>query len=483
MVRWAWKRWVGAVLVGVAFVGAGSFAQVPTPPAPAGGSVEAAKDGPRPNDTITLRFPGQPDRKVTVVKVTLLADGNVESEVRDQVTGKAYTLVEPAWARAAAPTVATPVHQQPAATADAPDVASKPAPPADDDATVQAGGSDRRILPLLRPSTPPAPTPESSSGILVRPTLKPAAPAPEPGPASADDPARRPGPLQRLFSKRSLPPTMPAMPAPPAPTVTQPQQPTPVPGTPFPPPPVNKPSNTIPPPPFTVPTPMPMPGTVPPKPLPVATAPAVTTPSTPLPIPTPPMSVPTTTAEPPRAFAPKPVTPPTPVIPNAVPVPTAPPVTTPSLPAPVPTAVPRPMPTAPGGGPLPVIPLPGGQSRANGLAVMQAGGNVPPYMAMPQDIQPYVNVLHNALPPSQRILAAEALANGRHGSSSAVKAMLFNAAKNDPAPVVRACCIENLCKLGYFEPAFLEHLKAACDDPKEDVRDAAKAALAKMTRR
>jgi hypothetical protein len=150
---------------------------------------------------------------------------------------------------------------------------------------------------------------------------------------------------------------------------------------------------------------------------------------------------------------------------------------------PLPNLVPKPMPTAPGGGPLPVIPLPGGQSRTGGPAVMQAAGNLPPYMAVAPDLQPYVNVLHNALPPSQRILAAEGMANGRHGSSSAVKAMLFNAARNDPAPAVRACCIEMLCKLGYYEPAFLEHLKVSCNDPKEEVREAAKAALAKMTPR
>src|SRR6476661_7494918 len=101
MVRWAWKRWVCAGLLGVAVAGSAAFAQ--TPPPAGAGSVAAAKDGLRPNETITLRFPGQPDRKVTVLKVTMMANGSLESEVRDPLTWKTYTLIEPGRPQAIAP--------------------------------------------------------------------------------------------------------------------------------------------------------------------------------------------------------------------------------------------------------------------------------------------------------------------------------------------------------------------------------------------
>lgn len=151
----------------------------------------------------------------------------------------------------------------------------------------------------------------------------------------------------------------------------------------------------------------------------------------------------------------------------------------------MPGPVPKPLPAAPGGGALPVIPLPppGGQSQANGPAVVPATGYTPAVVGVSQELQPYAHPLQNAVPPSNRILAAEALANCRHGSSAVVKAMLFDAAKSDPCPAVKACCIEKLCKLGYYEPAFLDHLKAACNDPSEEVRVAAKDALVKMTPR
>ena len=61
--------------------------------------------------------------------------------------------------------------------------------------------------------------------------------------------------------------------------------------------------------------------------------------------------------------------------------------------------------------------------------------------------------------------------------------MLFQAARTDPCPAVKACCIDQLCKLGYYHPAFLEHLKAACTDPDADVQQSARTALSKMTPR
>jgi hypothetical protein len=102
---------------------------------------------------------------------------------------------------------------------------------------------------------------------------------------------------------------------------------------------------------------------------------------------------------------------------------------------------------------------------------------------LPEEIVPYATRLNGALAPSVRIMAAQALAEGRYCSSDSVKTVLFRAAQADPCPAVKAACIEYLCKLGYFDPRFLRHLKTATMDPSEEVRDAAKAALEKMTPR
>ena len=102
---------------------------------------------------------------------------------------------------------------------------------------------------------------------------------------------------------------------------------------------------------------------------------------------------------------------------------------------------------------------------------------------MIRDIQPHINTLQTALAPSARILAARALSGGRHCSTDTVKGILFHVVQHDPCPLVRACCIDELCKLGYYDTAFLDHLKKACDDSSEDVRTAARDALLKMTPR
>jgi hypothetical protein len=158
----------------------------------------------------------------------------------------------------------------------------------------------------------------------------------------------------------------------------------------------------------------------------------------------------------------------------------------PTIPAPLPS----PMPTTPAV-PVPSIPPPpvsGPPQSAAPKAVAPTqmvvpASYAPQNIATHRDIQPYVTTLSTALAPSERMLAARGLADGRHGSTDHVKAILFRSAQTDPCPAVKACCIEQLCKLGYYNPAFLEHLKASCADPDEDVRTAARAALYKMTPR
>ena len=116
-------------------------------------------------------------------------------------------------------------------------------------------------------------------------------------------------------------------------------------------------------------------------------------------------------------------------------------------------------------------------------AVVQAGYVSPAAAALVQEIQPHVTLLRTAMAPSQRILSARILAGCRHASSDAVKQVLFKACTTDPCPLVRACCIDELCKLGFYDPAFLAHLHDACADPDDDVRTSAKEALNKMVPR
>jgi hypothetical protein len=109
-----------------------------------------------------------------------------------------------------------------------------------------------------------------------------------------------------------------------------------------------------------------------------------------------------------------------------------------------------------------------------------AVGYVQSRVAMAQEIKPYAAALASDPAPSARLIAARALAQGRHASSDEVKAILFQAAQSDPCPAVRADCIARLGKLGYFQPSFLAFLQAACEDPSEEVRDAARTATAKV---
>ena len=144
---------------------------------------------------------------------------------------------------------------------------------------------------------------------------------------------------------------------------------------------------------------------------------------------------------------------------------------------------------APAAQPVPLTIVPASQ-------VVPAPAVVPPVVTVPmkapedpiitammRDIEPYVTSLQNAIPPSQRAMAARALSGGRHSSSDMVKLSLFRAAQSDGNPMVRSVCIEELVKLGYFEPAFTVYLTKAAEDSSEEVRKAAKEALIQMTPR
>jgi hypothetical protein len=457
------------VLTGVALAAAAP-AENPGKSGPAPRSGPGVTDGSRPDDTMVLKFPGGPERKVKVLKTSRQPDGSVTTEVKDPATGETFTLVDPppGGAGATKPTPATPWPTDKAAEKPASATAKEPSTPKS-----RPRNTD--------PAPDPAPPAEGRKSLFGSRSNGPAMekPADPPsGPAAKNtDPQRKPGLFSRIFGgKKSNP-----QPTPPAANASIPTLP---------------PSASMPPPVRTGPT-IGSGG---------ASAPAFTSPMTgepPRTMPARPAFVPPGTPMPGTTRS-EPVVPPTPVVPvprpmpdvglpplpNRMPATPAPPVTTSPIPAPLPSPMPT-TPTPPVNVPVPSIPPPPGGivpqayvPRDGGpIQVVFPAGYVPANIAVHRDLQPYVTTLNSALLPSERMLAARALADGRHGSTDQVKAILFKAAQTDLCPAVKACCIEQLCKLGYYNPAFLEHLKASWDDPDEDVRTAARASLTKMSPR
>lgn len=155
------------------------------------------------------------------------------------------------------------------------------------------------------------------------------------------------------------------------------------------------------------------------------------------------------------------------------------------VPAPVPTPVPVPVP--PPTLAVPTVPPSGAATPGRvvwqpdgAIQVILPAGYVPPELAANREIEPQVKSLQTSLRPTERMTAVESLAGGRYGTSDGVKMLLFRSAQADPCPMVKVCCIEQLTKLGYREPAFMDHLKTAAEGRNEEVRDAAKAALQKL---
>jgi hypothetical protein len=450
MTRWIWTRWVFAIVTGSLLAGP-----------------LAADELPKAGETITLKFAGQPDKVMTVVKATRKPDGSVETEVKDAKTGEAMTLVDPApekeavkpAAKPALPPLPKPVTTEPAK----PVVSSQlpmPLPP----------GSVAPVKPLLAPKpieskvttfaelptvaapkvevkaavTQPVAAKGEEKRLLPRvfnrdaETPQPAAAAPGSIPPVEE---KKPGILGRVFGKNKSTPA-PAMPATSLPTNPTPAMPARVS--------VEPPRSGVKPV-----TPPSAPGRVESVAPPTAVIPA-------------PPSVPAA----PGVEIPAPL-PSKPVVTPSIPAP--PPVATPSIPAPPPVSVPS-IPT-----PLPPVSVPPPQSKVVVKpAVQPASHEVAIDPGLPADIQPLAAMLKDSLAPSARITAAKGLAQCRHASSDAVKAVLFHAVKTDPCPAVQAECIERLAKLGYSDPAFLKHVKAACTHSNDEVRTAAKAACDKL---
>jgi hypothetical protein len=370
-------------------------------------------------DVISLKFRDGPDRQFKVLQVEKQADGNYQYELKDTKTGETITLVDRVLD--APLTQSTPQKNQgPAAPKLMPLPLTQPTPPA---ATpISPPLPQVAATPDVPPvKNPPAKTDTKQSTTAGVTTM----------PEQQQDQQKKPGLFARIFGPKKT--------TPPANTNANSTNATST-------------STSA-----------------------AATKPSPQSPALPPPVrPTPGLFPPTsgTSAEPPRVLPIQPVAPSAPpLFQNSSPPPLAPRV---PAPAPIPPA-----PMVPG---LPSIPItpPGGMST-NTSGMIQASYSSPASVAMIQEIKPYVIKLRTAPASSQRIYALQALAGCRHASTDAVKKVLFQACTSDPCPLVRACCIDELCKLGYFDPAFLTYLKIAYEDPSEDVHDAAKEALKKMT--
>lgn len=106
-----------------------------------------------------------------------------------------------------------------------------------------------------------------------------------------------------------------------------------------------------------------------------------------------------------------------------------------------------------------------------------------PQSRMVAEIQPWMNDLASAIRPSVRETAATALAEGRYGSRSEVKAVLAKTAMTDPADSVQAHCIRLLSQLGYHEVEYLNYLRATAYSGLPEAKSAATAALARLAPR
>jgi len=372
-------------------------------------------------DVISLKFREGPERQFKVLKVEKQADGMFQYELKDTKTGETITLLDKG--------VDIPLAQSPAPQGSEPLVPKLNLGPLP---TNPPMSPPVRIAPPVIPSdvppvriTPPAITTEVPpvKNALAKPDSKQNTTAGMAAmPEQPQDPPKRPGLLSRIFGWKKTPPS--------ANTNTSSANTANVT--------LQAPTNTLPPP------VRPTPGLFP--------------------------SATGTTAEPPRMLPIQPVAPPYPsLFQNSSPPPLVPKPLVPS-PASSPPMIPL----------LPSTPIPPSGMSSSSSSVMHAGYLSPVTVAMIQDIQPYVTTLRTAHAPSERILALQSLAGCRHASSETVKRVLFQACKSDPCPLVRACCIDELCKLGYFDPAFVSHLKVAYVDNSDEVHDAAKEAMKKM---
>ncbi len=507
-------RWISTGALAFAWTGF-AVGQIATP-APVAPQVETATAGPQVGDVLTFRTAGQPERRVRIQRVVGTPDADGLADVQDLGTGARYSIplkVVGMMARASVPETPSPgtipvaPSLKPGSASALPGLAQTlpNAPPATNEngwpraATPTAAAATKPRFPTTasRSADPrsalPAPTNVRSlmkadpvappPGVRTAPPVYAAAvTAPAPVPAftlaqrsKSDAPvaAVRPAPApvyppvltvespaaaeasEATVAFRGVPPSVAveldespivavaaSQPDPVAPVIAAPAAVVPEATT------VRAPQATIAPPDYVV-VPV-LEYAPPPQPAPVVVAPT--------PAPT------AVVVAPPDAYGPPPVTPlaepKVAVVAQPVAAPVAPPAPAP-LPPPVELAS-RVVPAAPVAEPVPSPAVP---------------------TQMLDEVQPFVNELFQALRPSLRERAATGLADGRYGSRPEVKATLARAALTDPAPDVRAHCIAQLAKLGYYEASYLAYLDACAASGHATVKQAAVAALTKLASR
>jgi hypothetical protein len=107
-------------------------------------------------------------------------------------------------------------------------------------------------------------------------------------------------------------------------------------------------------------------------------------------------------------------------------------------------------------------------------------GYVPPEFRMKQETADTMTALQSAVRPTARQDAATALSEGRYADRMEIKMALAHSAMHDPAPVVRAHCIDCLTKLGYCAPDYVDHLRQCAVGTESCLKVAASNALMKL---
>jgi hypothetical protein len=195
-------RWLLTGAVAAAAWSGSVYGQAPRPAVPATPAAPAVTDGQPGGPIITLKSPGQPERRVQVLRSTRGPDGKVTSEVKDLATGEVYTMVD----------------VNPGGDLDTPTAVLPPSP----DALPRA--KDRTFDPLLGGGPAAAmPTTETKPGffrrLLGKPQASPAGPLPSGSrttPTTTSAPAPAPAPTPTPVLMPVTPPTHSSAP-PPAP--------------------------------------------------------------------------------------------------------------------------------------------------------------------------------------------------------------------------------------------------------------------------
>jgi hypothetical protein len=96
------------------------------------------------------------------------------------------------------------------------------------------------------------------------------------------------------------------------------------------------------------------------------------------------------------------------------------------------------------------------------------------------EVEMLIKVLKDALGPSEREIAAMKLCTGPHRTSNDVIQALVTAAKEDPAPTVRTCCVACLFGLASYAPEVMPVIRELQSDADKNVAKAAIQAMANL---